>query len=81
MGWAWPAERLIRPIIRDPPVGLAVPDVDFIGPVGICLAAARRVRSVGLHQGLVPLADGRIRIFPLTKIARVDARGQITGNT
>ena len=35
-----PAERFIGPLIGDPRVGLAVPDMDFIGPVGVGLAAA-----------------------------------------
>jgi hypothetical protein len=32
-----PAERFIRPVIRDAHVGLAVSDKDFIGPVSVCL--------------------------------------------
>ena len=35
-----PPERFIRPVVRDAHVGLAVPDVDFIGPVGVCFTAA-----------------------------------------
>jgi hypothetical protein len=30
-----PAERPIGPIIGDARIGLAVPDMDFIGPIGV----------------------------------------------
>ena len=35
-----PPERFIGPVVRDAHVGLAVPDVDFIGPVSIGFTAA-----------------------------------------
>jgi len=45
-----PVPRLVRPIVGDGGVGLAVPYMDLIGPIGVGLAAAGGVGNVRLHQ-------------------------------
>src|SRR5882724_3842261 len=41
-----PAARFVRPVIGNGRVGLAVPDMDLVGPVSVGLAAARRIGNV-----------------------------------
>src|SRR5260370_37607964 len=66
-----PTARLVRPIVRDGRVGLSVPDVNLVGPIGIGFAAARNRGIIRLHQGLIPFADRRISRLPLSEIARL----------
>src|SRR3979490_1916820 len=70
-----PAARVVGPVVGDYRVGFAVSDMDFISPVGVGFAAARRIRNVRLHQGLVPLPDSGIYRFPFSRIPGVQ-----TGN-
>ncbi len=75
-----PAARLVGPVIGDYRVGFAVSDMDFISPVRVGFAAARRIRNIRLHQGLVPLPDSGIYCFPLSQITSVQIGNQATKN-
>jgi hypothetical protein len=76
-----PAARVVGPVVGDYRVGFAVSDMDFISPVRVGFAAARRIRNIRLHQGLVPLPDSGIYRFPLSQIAGVQIGNQATQNT
>jgi len=75
-----PAARLVGPVVGDYRVGFTVFDMDFISPVRVGFAAARRIRNIRLHQGLVPLPDSGIYCFPLSQITSVQIGNQATKN-
>ena len=76
-----PATRFIGSIIGYFCISFAIPDVDFIGPVGVSFSATRSIRDIRLHQRLIPLQNIWIHCAPLPEVTPARICNQTIENT